>query len=279
MISVIIPTWNRGHNLRKVLTALTKQEYQDFEVIIVDDKSTDGTPSLIEEFKSRLPNFIYIYNNNRPTWDCARPRNIGIKIAKGELICILDSDIVLSETALKQAWEDYTEYPERIILGRYDWLKENFYPEHDIMVNAIDTLMGRPEYWVMPDYRREVFETVKNTQLFYSYPHALNCLGGHIYIPRAIYDLLGTYDEEMQMVEDGDFGIRSWKVQIRKSYDNRIRGYHLAHEIDPQRNLKAAEQLKKLNQKHFQVDYMPVETILNNQEKWLQVPKLEDRNI
>lgn len=277
-ISILIPTHDRGHNLRKTLSVLMKQTYRDFEVIVSDDASTDGTNSLINEFYNRLPSLKYIYSNVRPTWDCARPRNIALKIATGELIIILDSDILLTEKALEYYWEDYQANKERIILGRYDWLKDNFYDEKYLLENEINGIFtGNPERILMPEYRQSPFENQPVTALFYSYPHALNCLGGNIGIPRAIFDKLGVFDEEMQMVEDGDFGIRSWKQQIPKSYDNRIRGWHLSHAVDPVRNLKAGEQLMKLNKKHFGVENASIEWIVANRNQFLQVPEINDK--
>lgn len=278
MIDICIPTHNRAHNLRKCLTALRKQTHKDFEVIISDDTSTDGTHNLINEFKDTIPKLKYIYSNNRPTWDCARPRNLALKLAVGELILILDSDILLTEKALEYYWEDYTKNPDRIILGRYDWLKDNFYDEKYLLETEINSIfINNPERILVPEYRVFPFETNTPDALFYSYPHALNCLGGNIGIPRKIFDTLGVFDEQMQMVEDGDFGLRSWEHQIAKSYDNRIRGWHLAHEIDPARNLKAGEQLKKLNMKHFGVENASMEWIISNRKQFLKVEEKNDQ--
>jgi len=87
--SVILPTYNRVDKLRLTLQSLKKQTFKDFEVIICDDGSTDNTRELAGDFSKSL-NMKYV--NNGHWGGPARPRNEGIKIAKGEYIAFLDSD-------------------------------------------------------------------------------------------------------------------------------------------------------------------------------------------
>jgi glycosyltransferase involved in cell wall biosynthesis len=87
--SVIIPTYNRPKPLRRAIQSLVAQTYKNFEVIVCDDGSTDHTKEVVTSFKNDL-NIKYIWDEN---WGGpARPRNRGIKKAKGEWICFLDSD-------------------------------------------------------------------------------------------------------------------------------------------------------------------------------------------
>ena len=87
--SVIIPTYNRAADLDRCLAFLVSQTYKDFEVIVCDDGSTDNSKEIVESYKNRL-NLTYQWQEN---WGGpARPRNIGIKLAKAEWICFLDSD-------------------------------------------------------------------------------------------------------------------------------------------------------------------------------------------
>jgi len=89
LFSVIIPTYNRAVRLRKALDSLVSQTFRNFEVIICDDGSVDGTKEMVEKFNSRL-NLKYIWNEN---WGGpARPRNLGIEKSTGEWLCFLDSD-------------------------------------------------------------------------------------------------------------------------------------------------------------------------------------------
>ena len=88
--SVVIPTYNRAEELRRCLTSLQVQTFQDFEVLVCDDGSTDHSKTVAEEFEKQGLNLYYIYTSN---WGGpARPRNLGIATAKADWICFLDSD-------------------------------------------------------------------------------------------------------------------------------------------------------------------------------------------
>ena len=85
--SVIIPTYNRADVLSRAIESVLEQSYQDFELIIVDDGSTDGTESVVHQYDD--DRLIYITQSNA---GANAARNRGIKAATGEYIAFLDSD-------------------------------------------------------------------------------------------------------------------------------------------------------------------------------------------
>lgn len=86
-ISVIVPTYNRAGFLKIAVESVLQQIYQDFELIIVDDGSIDGTKEYCETIDDIRIKYIYQFNRGP-----ASARNNGIKNAKGEYIAFLDSD-------------------------------------------------------------------------------------------------------------------------------------------------------------------------------------------
>ena len=99
--SIIMPSYNRGHCIKNAISSLLKQSYQDFELIIVDDGSTDGTARLIEqtyakELKSRK--IIYVLAAHK---GAAAARNIGLAKAHGKWIGYLDTDNTVVKDFLK----------------------------------------------------------------------------------------------------------------------------------------------------------------------------------
>jgi glycosyltransferase involved in cell wall biosynthesis len=88
LISVIISTYNRAWCIDRAINSVRKQTYTNWELIIVDDGSTDNTKEKIGSYL-KSNNIKYIYQENKGV--CAA-RNLGIEIAKGEYISLLDSD-------------------------------------------------------------------------------------------------------------------------------------------------------------------------------------------
>lgn len=86
-VTVIIPTYNRCNLLLEAINSVIAQSHKDFELLIIDDGSTDNTRQKIAEIRDNR--IKYIYKNNGGV---ASARNLGLKNAQGESICFLDSD-------------------------------------------------------------------------------------------------------------------------------------------------------------------------------------------
>ena len=87
-VTVVIPTYNRAHLIKDAVESVLNQTYQDFELIVIDDGSTDNTKEVLALYKDKL---TYIYQENQGR---SAARNHGIKLAQGEYIAFLDSDDV-----------------------------------------------------------------------------------------------------------------------------------------------------------------------------------------
>ncbi len=94
-ISVIIPTYNRADLIKESIESVLNQTYQDFEVIVVDDGSTDNTKEVVALFSPRVK-YLYQINTGLPS----KARNSGILEANGEYIAFLDSDDKWAKTKL-----------------------------------------------------------------------------------------------------------------------------------------------------------------------------------
>jgi len=87
-VSVIIPTYNRAHLLDRAIRSVLDQTYQDFELIVVDDGSSDPTAEVIATFAD--PRIYYLrHEKNR---GAAAARNTGIEASQGDYVAFLDSD-------------------------------------------------------------------------------------------------------------------------------------------------------------------------------------------
>ena len=86
LVSVIIPTYNRCAILERAIESVLGQTFTDYELIVVDDGSTDETADLLDRYRNRVK---VIRQENRGV---SAARNTGIRASKGELVALLDSD-------------------------------------------------------------------------------------------------------------------------------------------------------------------------------------------
>ncbi len=92
-VSVIIPTFNRSRLLERTIRSVLSQTYRDFEIIIVDDASTDNTQEMLnEKFKQEIDIGIIRYVRNEINLERSRSRNKGMDLAAGNYIALLDDD-------------------------------------------------------------------------------------------------------------------------------------------------------------------------------------------
>ena len=96
-LTIIIPVYNVERYLPMCLESIVQQHLSDYEVIMVDDGSTDGSGAICDEFAEHYPEFRVIHNGNGGV---AAARNRGIEEAKGEYILFLDSDDFLVPDAI-----------------------------------------------------------------------------------------------------------------------------------------------------------------------------------
>ncbi|MED3941487.1 glycosyltransferase family A protein [Priestia megaterium] len=101
LVSVVIPTYNRELQVKKTIKSVLKQTYSNFEIIIVDDASTDNTEQTVRAIHDDRIRFIKLSVNSHGTL----PRNTGIKESKGEYIALLDSDDEWVPTKLEKQME------------------------------------------------------------------------------------------------------------------------------------------------------------------------------
>lgn len=95
-VSVIIPTYNRADLIGETIESVLNQTFDDFEIIIIDDGSTDSTKEVVRRFDGPIK---YLYQENRGR-SCAR--NKGFEASRGEYICFLDSDDLLDSCMLER---------------------------------------------------------------------------------------------------------------------------------------------------------------------------------
>lgn len=120
-ISVIVPVYNAEKTIERTIDALAAQTYPQFEVIMVDNGSTDNTSKICLEYQHNDSRFKYVYTDQRGV---SNARNIGIAHAKGDYICFCDADDVPAENMLKILFDDMEKF-------QCDCVMCNYYTERD----------------------------------------------------------------------------------------------------------------------------------------------------
>ena len=119
MISVVIPLYNKEPIIEKTLKSVLSQDYSDFEVVVVDDGSTDNSVAIVESIGDPRIRLIK-QENGGPS----KARNTGVKNAKGEWILFLDADDELLPGALRMFYDAINSHPEFNFID-FSWYTDN----------------------------------------------------------------------------------------------------------------------------------------------------------
>lgn len=118
-ISIIMPMYNVEKYVGECLDSLLAQTFQDFEVIIVDDCSTDNSCAVVESymkiFNSKVQEKLRLIRSEKNSGCCAVPRNIGMPFARGKYIYFVDSDDALTETALEELYNLAEDFQTEVV--------------------------------------------------------------------------------------------------------------------------------------------------------------------
>ena len=122
-VSIIIPVYNAEKYLNQCLESLCNQTLTDFEVVCINDGSTDSSLEILQDFASKDSRFIIIDKKNEGQ---GVARNIAIKQAKGEYLLCLDSDDWLETDALEKAYNKITtDNTDILFFDVYNYSEKN----------------------------------------------------------------------------------------------------------------------------------------------------------
>jgi glycosyltransferase involved in cell wall biosynthesis len=139
LVSVIVPTYNRYHDLSNCLKSLTAQADENFEIIVVDDGSTDETPKITEQFDVKL-----IRNEkNIGLW---KARNRGIEESKAQIVTFIDDDAIADKNWLRSLLRGFTSSDVAVVTGKI--LPRSL---NAITKTALDLLRGNDVREVNPE--------------------------------------------------------------------------------------------------------------------------------
>ena len=186
--SFVIPVYNRPDEVDELLESLTRQDYKDFEVVVVEDGSAVPCAEVVDRYATRLDVHYFSKPNSGP----GQTRNYGVEHSQGEYVLILDSDVVLPEGYLSAVEAELSAHPCDAF-GGPDRAHESFTP----MQKAINYAMT--SFFTTGGIRGGK----KKMDKFY--PRSFN-MG----VRRSTYLALGGFSK-MRFGEDIDFSTRIFK--------------------------------------------------------------------
>lgn len=133
MISVIIPAYNTKKYIKEAIESVVNQTYNDWELIIVDDGSTDDTGNICDLYADNDSRIRVIHRENGGV---SRARNYGLDIAKGKYIVFLDSDDILPLDALERMIVIAKDTDADIVCGCYEMFKDGYFKRNRFSFNG-----------------------------------------------------------------------------------------------------------------------------------------------
>ena len=207
-VSIIIPTYNTGKFLNETMESIWQQSCQDFEIIVVDDCSTDNTQEIIQSFTDDRIRAIFLEQNSGTP---SIPRNVGVANSTGEYIVLFDSDDIMMPEKLERSLKAIKGY-DNIGLLFTNSMRVNEFGE---IID--DNLLGGSEVFArLPKTRLDDnFFKIEAKQV-HGALYSANWIGGpsSCVIPKRILEDIGNFDASLCYAEDRDLFFR-----ISSKYD------------------------------------------------------------
>lgn len=179
LVSVIIPTYNRGWVVQEAIDSVLNQDFGDYELIVVDDGSDDNTPEILGAYGKAITVL------QQPNTGVSAARNSGIAEAAGQLIAFLDSD---------DLW----------LPGKLTAQVKFFEENADALINQTQEVWVRNGVRVNPKKRHHKFSGMifeRSLALCLVSPSA-------VMIKKSLFDDVGLFDEQLPACEDYDLWLR-----------------------------------------------------------------------
>lgn len=201
-ISIILITYNRSHYIKEAIGSVLAQSFKDWELLIIDDASTDDTKKIIENLMETEKRIKYFFN--KANIGISRSRNLGLSLAQGKYIAIIDSDDI---------WDEKNK-----LKNQYDFLENN---QDYALVGGGVIVIDQNGQETKRYYNPESDEKIRKKILFKN-PFAHSSV---MYLKGAALNF-GGYDPNLKTLEDYDLYLKigtKHKLHNLKKYYSKYR--------------------------------------------------------
>lgn len=276
MVSVIIPTYNRAELLKRALNSVAHQSFKDFEVIVVDDGSTDNTADVVEKYKAHFPLLYIMQNRQGERRGVAAMRNSGARLAQGQWLAFLDSDDEWVPDKLKLQIQYAQENPQySLIHSEESWIRNGVkvnvpqkYKKYggDIFLKCLpvcaispSTVLIKKDFFQSLGGFNESYEVCEDYHLWLKITRQ-NPVG---FVNEALTIKYGGHSDQLSQTRAMDYyrvkaldeilrevlPVKAWKEEVLKVLHEKceilLQGY------EKHKNVEAKAEIQRIKDKHF----------------------------
>lgn len=214
LITVIIPTYNRAHLIGRAIQSVLNQTYKDFEIIVVDDGSSDNTKQAVKSFNDKRIKYLRLKENSGSS---AAPGNTAIKIASGKYVAFLDSDDEWLPESLEKKLKCFE--------GNIGVVYSGFIRRND---------EKKMEYTIIPTKRGNIYRD----ELRKDYVSSTSA----VMVRRECFDKVGLFDETLPARQDYDMWLRLSKHYLFNYVPDPLVIIHIGRQDTIDRNILAQKE-------------------------------------
>lgn len=144
-VSVIIPLYNAEKYIAECLESILAQTFRNFEVIVVDDCSTDNSVAIVKSYAEKFGGRLFLSSTGKNSGSGALPRNKGMNFSRGEYIAFVDADDLITSTALEEMYTLAKEYDADVVYFEKYFMSEGFGSEFMSNIHpAVERIQSPP---------------------------------------------------------------------------------------------------------------------------------------
>lgn len=205
LISIVIPLYNKESSILTTIQSVISQTYTDYELIVVNDGSTDNGTKIVENYPDTRINLI-----NKENGGVCSARNRGIQEAKGEYIALLDADDLWDVKYLEEQVKMMNDFPDAAMWSINYAETRNGKIVRRVPTGLPDGYRGYVEhYFEMPERVSDLFHPSSTV------------------VRREVFDKVGLFDERIKYAEDSDMWFRVNALYKTAFYDRYMVSYQL----------------------------------------------------
>ncbi|WP_026463753.1 glycosyltransferase family 2 protein [Adhaeribacter aquaticus] len=202
LISICIPAYNASKYIGETLASIKRQTYQNWEVIVVEDATLDGTKELVEKFSKEVSQKV-IYLRNEKTKGPAGSRNAAANASAGDWIAFLDSDDIWKENHLAELIQSAQDHPDCDLIHS--------------AVNLFESHTGK----ILTEEILPHEEAIKNFPVSL-FDRSYTIMPSQAMISRRLFQTTGGFDEQVKFgIEDMEMWFRSAKANYKFGFNKK----------------------------------------------------------